>query len=56
MYGRTPPFPHYYIIWGGYLSIKMLLYIAMTHAMAYPSPLTITSYRGGTCQSKCNYI
>ena len=30
---------------GGYLSIKMLLYIAMTHACA--SPPTMTSYRGG---------
>ena len=37
MHGRTPP--HYYVIWGGYLPIKMLLYIAMTHAWAYPPQL-----------------
>ena len=29
--------------YGGYLSIIMLLYIAMTHAWAYPPP-TMTSY------------
>ena len=38
MHGRTTPPPLWRHI-GEYLSIKMLLYIAMTHAWAYPPPL-----------------
>ena len=44
MHGRTPPFT-ITSYRGGYLPIKMLLYIAMTHAWAYPP--TMTSYMGG---------
>ena len=41
MHRRTPP--PTMTSYRGYLPIKMLLYIAMTHAWAYPP---MTSYRG----------